>query len=85
VHVQHDRVRDRLTQSDVCFTCHKEQRAQINRMSRHPILEGKVACSTATTRTARRPEAAGARQRGRHLLHVPHGKARARSSSTTSR
>ena len=45
LHVQHDRVRDRLTQSDVCFMCHKEQRAQINRMSRHPILEGKVGCS----------------------------------------
>ena len=45
VHVQHDRVRDKLTQSDVCFMCHKEQRAQINRMSRHPIQEGKVGCS----------------------------------------
>ena len=45
VHVQHDRVRDRLTQSDVCFMCHKEQRAQVNRMSRHPITEGKVGCS----------------------------------------
>jgi DmsE family decaheme c-type cytochrome len=45
VHTQHDRVRDKLTQSDVCFMCHKEQRAQINRMSRHPIPEGKVGCS----------------------------------------
>jgi len=45
LHVQHDQVRDRRTQSDVCFMCHKEQRMQINRMSRHPILEGKVGCS----------------------------------------
>ena len=45
VHVQHDRVRDRLTQSEVCFMCHKEQRAQITRMSHHPITEGKVGCS----------------------------------------
>jgi DmsE family decaheme c-type cytochrome len=45
VHTQHDRVRDKLTQYEVCFTCHKEQRAQVNRMSRHPILEGKVSCS----------------------------------------
>jgi len=29
----------------VCFTCHKEQRSQLNRPSRHPIKEGKVACS----------------------------------------
>jgi DmsE family decaheme c-type cytochrome len=45
VHTQHDRVRDRVTQTDVCFTCHKEQRAQLRRPSRHPIAEGKVACS----------------------------------------
>lgn len=45
VHIAHDKVRDKLTQSEVCFTCHKEQRAQINRPSRHPIKEGKVACS----------------------------------------
>lgn len=45
VHTQHDKVRDKVTQSEVCFTCHKEQRAQIHRPSRHPIVEGKVACS----------------------------------------
>ena len=45
VHVQHDKARDKLTQTEVCFACHKEQRAQINRPSRHPIREGKVACS----------------------------------------
>jgi len=38
-------VRDKLTQPNVCFTCHKEQRVQINKPSRHPILEGKVSCS----------------------------------------
>ena len=45
VHAQHDKVRDKTTQAEVCFACHKEQRAQINRPSRHPIREGKVACS----------------------------------------
>lgn len=45
VHTGHDKVRDKRTQSEVCFTCHKEQRAQISRPSRHPIKEGKVACS----------------------------------------
>jgi DmsE family decaheme c-type cytochrome len=45
VHSQHDKVRDKETQTEVCFACHKEQRAQINRPSRHPIREGKVACS----------------------------------------
>lgn len=45
VHTAHDKVRDKLTQAEVCFTCHKEQRAQINRPFRHPIKEGKVACS----------------------------------------
>jgi len=45
VHVGRDPVRSKITQSDVCFTCHKEQRSQINKMSRHPITEGKVVCS----------------------------------------
>lgn len=45
VHAAKDKVRDKLTQPQVCFTCHKEQRAQINRPSRHPIPEGKMTCS----------------------------------------
>jgi len=45
VHAARDKVRDKLTQPEVCFTCHKEQRVQISRPSRHPILEGKVTCS----------------------------------------
>ena len=45
VHTQHDKVRDKLTQPEVCFACHKEQRAQVNRPSRHPVREGKVACT----------------------------------------
>jgi len=40
-----DRVLTKLTQPEVCFTCHKKQRAEINRTFRHPIPEGKVACS----------------------------------------
>jgi DmsE family decaheme c-type cytochrome len=45
VHTGHDKVRDKTTQPDVCFTCHKQQRAEIRRPSRHPTLEGKVVCS----------------------------------------
>lgn len=45
VHAAHDKARDKLTQTEVCFACHKQQRAEINRPSRHPIREGKVACS----------------------------------------
>lgn len=45
IHAVQDKVRDRNTQAEICFTCHKEQRAQINRPSRHPIREGKVLCS----------------------------------------
>lgn len=45
VHTTHDKVRDKREQAQVCFTCHKEQRAQISRPSRHPIPEGKVVCS----------------------------------------
>lgn len=45
IHKSHDAVRSRQTQTELCFTCHKEQRNQINRPSHHPIIEGKMACS----------------------------------------
>jgi DmsE family decaheme c-type cytochrome len=45
VHAQFDPARDKIEQSNVCFTCHKQQRAEIRRQSRHPTLEGKVICS----------------------------------------
>jgi DmsE family decaheme c-type cytochrome len=45
VHAGKDKVRDKRTQPEVCFSCHKEQRAQVNKQSHHPILEGKVSCS----------------------------------------
>ena len=45
VHTQHDKARDKQTQTQVCFSCHKEQRVESNRPSRHPIREGKVTCS----------------------------------------
>jgi DmsE family decaheme c-type cytochrome len=45
VHAAHDKVRDKQTQPEVCYTCHKEQRTQVNKPSHHPIPEGKMACS----------------------------------------
>jgi DmsE family decaheme c-type cytochrome len=45
VHTQNDKVRDKRTQPEVCFTCHKDQRVDSRKMSHHPIVEGKVACS----------------------------------------
>jgi DmsE family decaheme c-type cytochrome len=46
VHTQFDAVRDKATQTDTCFTCHKEQRVQMNRPVHHPVLEGKMSCSS---------------------------------------
>ena len=45
IHTDRDAVTARRTQSAVCFTCHKTQRAQSMKPSRHPIREGQVACS----------------------------------------
>lgn len=45
VHTQHDKARDKQAQAEVCFSCHKDIRAQTMRPSRHPVKEGKVACS----------------------------------------
>ncbi len=46
-HTMHttDKVLTKVTQPEVCFQCHKQQRVEVNRTFRHPILEGKVACS----------------------------------------
>jgi DmsE family decaheme c-type cytochrome len=46
VHAKKDKVRDKFEQTDVCFTCHKEQRAQMNRPSHHPVPEGQMACTS---------------------------------------
>jgi DmsE family decaheme c-type cytochrome len=32
-------------QSEVCFACHKEQRADFQKMSHMPLLEGKITCT----------------------------------------
>ena len=45
IHTGHDAVRDKREQAEVCYTCHKEQRALANKPSHHPIPEGKMACS----------------------------------------
>lgn len=46
VHNGHDSARDKTVQTETCYTCHKEQRAQMNRPSHHPVPEGKMACSS---------------------------------------
>lgn len=45
LHTAQDKVRDKRTQPEVCYTCHKERRAQAKLASHHPIDEGKVVCS----------------------------------------
>ena len=45
VHKPTDKVLSKKTQPEVCYTCHKEQRADSKKVSHHPIEEGKVTCS----------------------------------------
>jgi DmsE family decaheme c-type cytochrome len=45
VHTHEDRVMNKTAQPEVCFTCHKTQRAQFHRLSSHPLMDGKVTCS----------------------------------------
>ena len=45
IHTPQDRVITKATQPEVCFNCHKTERAQIRRISTHPIAAGKVVCS----------------------------------------
>ena len=45
IHTNRDKALNKTQQADVCYTCHKEQRAQLSRPSHHPIPEGKMSCS----------------------------------------
>jgi len=45
VHAKKDKVLLKSSQADVCFGCHREQRAQSMKRSHHPIREGKVVCA----------------------------------------
>lgn len=37
--------RNQVNQPEVCYTCHRSIRAQVNKQSHHPIIEGKILCS----------------------------------------
>jgi len=45
IHTQNDKVLNKATQSEVCFTCHKTQRAETHKISTHPLNAGKMTCS----------------------------------------
>jgi len=45
IHTGDDRVQAKATQTELCFGCHKEQRAQMHRPSHHPVPEGLMSCS----------------------------------------
>jgi DmsE family decaheme c-type cytochrome len=45
IHAAEDRVLQRETQREVCFACHKTQRAQTLYASNHGFAEGKVLCA----------------------------------------
>ena len=45
VHSPTDAVLNKVTQPEVCETCHKTQRAQFRRISTHPVQAGEMGCS----------------------------------------
>jgi DmsE family decaheme c-type cytochrome len=45
LHAERDPVLAKATQSEVCFQCHKQKRADFNKPSAHPLRFGKVTCS----------------------------------------
>jgi DmsE family decaheme c-type cytochrome len=46
IHTKNDKVMSKITQPEVCYTCHKEERAQSHKVSTHPTGTGKLACSS---------------------------------------
>jgi DmsE family decaheme c-type cytochrome len=45
IHANHDNALAKGTQAELCYACHKEQRAQLQRASHHPVPEGRMTCS----------------------------------------
>jgi DmsE family decaheme c-type cytochrome len=45
IHSGHDKVRDKLTQPEVCYTCHAGTRIKENKPWHHPVVEGQMACT----------------------------------------
>lgn len=45
IHSGVDKVRDKATQPEVCYTCHANQRVKANKPSHHPVVEGQMTCS----------------------------------------
>lgn len=45
VHVEHDAVLAKRSEPQVCMTCHKQQRADFQKASSHPVRQGSMACS----------------------------------------
>ena len=46
LHARKDPILATATQPQVCFTCHADKRAQLQRRSHHPVLEGLMACTS---------------------------------------
>lgn len=45
IHANSDKILSKTTQTEVCYSCHKEQRSQMSKPSHHPVPEGKMTCS----------------------------------------
>jgi DmsE family decaheme c-type cytochrome len=45
MHRERDAVLTKATESTVCLACHKQQRADFQKASSHPVRQGKMACS----------------------------------------
>jgi DmsE family decaheme c-type cytochrome len=45
LHVERDPVMSKQTESEVCYRCHKQQRADFHKTSAHPLKAGRMACS----------------------------------------
>lgn len=45
LHSSSDPVLEKISEAEVCFTCHQQQRAELRRPSTHPLLDGQMSCS----------------------------------------
>jgi DmsE family decaheme c-type cytochrome len=46
LHAAKDPIREASAQIEMCGGCHQQEHADMNKLSRHPLREGKMACTT---------------------------------------
>ncbi len=86
LHTIKDPVREAVAQIEVCGGCHQAEHADLNKLSRHPLREGKMACTSChSPHGSTAPVQLDQEHHQRNLYLLPQRKARTVSVGASAR